>query len=86
MLEVFDVVIHLNVHEVKRHYEAVDLSDDVSRPRYNADKTGEVDAKAVLKAAEFDPVRCYLDELRVSVLFSDYCNKYSKFSNGCVIT
>jgi hypothetical protein len=70
-LDAFDVVIHLNVNEVKRHYEAVDLSNDVSRPRYSTEQSETEDAKALLKTAEFDPVRCYLDELRVCVHYED---------------
>ena len=64
--EAFDVVIHLNIHEVKRYYEAVDLDEDVTRPKFISNTSNELEIKQTLSSSDYDPVQKYLLELRVS--------------------
>ena len=62
-LEFYDVLIHLNPNQIPRHLESVD------RPLKSFSRgvvKNSTAVKILFPVVDYDPVQCYLQELRVS--------------------
>ncbi|KAK2165674.1 hypothetical protein NP493_1357g00033 [Ridgeia piscesae] len=59
-LDVFDVIIHLEPRQLCRRYHAVDLCPGVPVPSHQGGAKG----RRELPVVNYDPVQCYLHELR----------------------
>ena len=60
-LDLFDVIIHLEPRQLCRRYHAVDLRPGVPIPSHQGGDKG----RRELPVVNYDPVQCYLQELRV---------------------
>ena len=56
----YDVLIHLNLKQLPRQHEAVDITKETTIPRYKPSPDSYR-----LPITDFDPVKMYLTELRV---------------------
>ena len=58
--EMYDVLIHLNLKQLPRQHEAVDITKETTIPGYKPSPDSYR-----LPITDFDPVKMYLNELRV---------------------
>ena len=66
-LDVFDVIIHLEHRHLPRRYHAIDLRSKVGIPNHCAHDSDE--GRHEMPVTNYDPVQCYLRELRVCCYF-----------------
>lgn len=63
-LDLYDVLIHLNSNQIPRHLESVD------RPVKSFSRgvvKNSAGARVLFPVVDYDPVQCYLQDLRVSI-------------------
>lgn len=71
----YDAVIHLNPFQIPKYYQAVDITSNFSKPIYKRYKYFNNEKLPIIG---FDPVRCYLNELKecfedIAFFFYDHC-------------
>lgn len=65
-LDLYDVLIHLNANQIPRHLERVD------RPVKSFSRgvvKNSAGVRILFPVVDYDPVQCYLQDLRVSIVF-----------------
>ncbi|XP_067130001.1 nucleolar protein 6 [Centruroides vittatus] len=71
----YDIIIHLNPYYVPKYYQAIDITSKFNPPVYKKYKYVNNEKMPIVN---FDPVLCYLKELRacfeeIALFFYDHC-------------
>lgn len=82
-LDLYDVLIHLNPNQIPRHLESVD------RPLKSFSRgvvKNSTAMKILFPVVDYDPVQCYLQELRVSMALSGETQGATCLRRSCLLT